>query len=64
MRSEREVPPAGLFPMETASKRTYEDFAAECERLAKEAKSEHHRAVLREMADAWRKLAEATVKSG
>lgn len=64
MRSERGVPPAGLFRMETASKRKYEDFAAECERLAKEARTEHHRAVLREMADAWRKLADAAAKGG
>jgi hypothetical protein len=46
--------------METASKRKYEDFAAECERLAKESKSDRHRAVLREMADAWKKLAEGS----
>jgi hypothetical protein len=45
--------------MDTASRRQYEEFAAECERLAKDAGSEHHRAVLREMAEAWRKLAEA-----
>jgi hypothetical protein len=44
--------------METASQRKYEEFAAECERLAKEARTESHRAVLREMAEAWRKLAE------
>jgi hypothetical protein len=49
--------------METAPRRTYEDFAAECERLAKEARTEHHRAVLREMADAWRKLAEAAANA-
>ena len=61
MRSERAVPPAGLFRMEN-SKRKYEEFAAECERLAKEARSDHHRAVLREMAEAWRKLAEAAAK--
>jgi hypothetical protein len=50
--------------METAPRRKYEEFAAECERLAKEARSDHHRAVLREMADAWRKLAEAAAKGG
>jgi hypothetical protein len=54
----------GSFPMETASSRKYEEFAAECERLAKDARSEHHRAVLREMAEAWRKLAEAAAKRG
>jgi hypothetical protein len=50
--------------METASKRQYEEFAAECDRLAKDARSDHHRTVLREMADAWRKLAEAAAKGG
>jgi hypothetical protein len=64
MRPERGVPPAGLFRMDTASRRQYEEFAAECERLAKEARTEHHRAVLREMAEAWRKLAEAAAKGG
>jgi hypothetical protein len=48
--------------MDTASRRQYEEFAAECERRAKDAGSEHHRAVLREMAEAWRKLAEAAAK--
>jgi hypothetical protein len=59
MRSERAVPHAGLFRMETVAKRKYEQFAEECERLAKDARSDHHRAVLREMADAWRQLAAA-----
>jgi hypothetical protein len=44
--------------METP-KRKYEEFAEECDRLAREAKTEHHRAVLREMAAAWRQLADA-----
>jgi hypothetical protein len=44
--------------METGSKAKYELFAEECERLAHEAKSEHHRTVLMEMAEAWRKLAD------
>jgi hypothetical protein len=50
--------------METAATATskYEQFAAECERLAKEARTEHHRSVLMEMADAWRKLAEAAAR--
>jgi vacuolar-type H+-ATPase subunit B/Vma2 len=52
----------GLFRMETGSKRKYEQFAEECERLAMDAKSEHHRTVLREMALAWRKLAEAATR--
>ena len=61
MRPERRVPLSGLFRMQT-SKRKYEEFAAECERLAKEARSDHHRAVLREMAEAWRRLAQAAAK--
>jgi hypothetical protein len=50
--------------METAPTGTarYEQFAAECERLAKEARTEHHRSVLMEMAEAWRKLAEAAAR--
>jgi Domain of unknown function (DUF4872) len=48
--------------METASRRIYEKFAAECERLAKDARTDHHRTVLREMAEAWRKLAQAAAK--
>ena len=58
------VPPAGLFRMETEPTGTgrYEQFAAECERLAREARTEHHRSVLMEMADAWRKLAEAAAR--
>jgi hypothetical protein len=44
--------------METGSREKYELFAEECERLAHEAKSEHHRTILMEMAEAWRKLAD------
>src|SRR5262249_4864544 len=36
----------------------YGTFAEECDRLAKEAQAERHRMVLKEMAEAWRKLAE------
>ena len=35
-----------------------ETFAEECDRLANEAQAERHRMVLKEMAEAWRKLAE------
>ena len=35
----------------------YREFAEECQRLAKQAKDEHHRKVLREMAEAWSELA-------
>jgi hypothetical protein len=46
----------GCSPMETAAK--YRAFADECERLARHAVNERHPQSLREMADAWRKLAE------
>jgi hypothetical protein len=36
----------------------YLEFAEECDRLAKETKAEGHRMALKEMADAWRKLAD------
>ncbi len=48
--------------METATK--YREFAEECERLAKQAKTERHRAVLLEMAAAWKQLAEAGDPTG
>ena len=35
----------------------YLEFAEKCDRLAKEAKAEGHRMALKEMAEAWRKLA-------
>ena len=36
----------------------YLELAEECDRLAKEPKAEGHRMALKEMAEAWRKLAE------
>jgi hypothetical protein len=36
----------------------YQRFAEECDRLAASARSEHHRKILEEMAEAWRRLAE------
>ena len=35
----------------------YLQFAEECDRLAKETEAERHRMALKEMAEAWRKLA-------
>jgi MoxR-like ATPase len=35
----------------------YREFAEECDRLAQEAKTEHHRKILEEMAEAWRRVA-------
>ena len=36
----------------------YLEFAEECDRFAKETAAERHRMALKEMAEAWRKLAE------
>jgi hypothetical protein len=36
----------------------YREFAAECYRLAAEAKTEQHQKILQEMARAWREVAE------
>jgi hypothetical protein len=36
----------------------YLDFAEECDRLAKQAETDRQRRVLKEMAEAWRTLAE------
>ena len=35
----------------------YRKFAEECDELAKKEQSARHRAILKEMADAWRQLA-------
>ena len=40
----------------------YREFAEECLRLAEQAKDEHQRKILKEMAEAWIKLAEAPTK--
>ncbi len=40
----------------------YREFAEECVRLAKQAKDEHQREILKEMAKAWSKLAEEADK--
>ena len=42
--------------METPTQ--YRKFADECERLAKQARTAHHRKVLEEMAEVWRQLAD------
>jgi hypothetical protein len=48
--------------METSDK--YREYAEECERLAKQAKTAHHRAILIEMAEAWRQLADEEANTG
>ena len=46
---------AGLVRMETSVR--YLEFAVQCNDLAKLAKTGEHRKILKEMAEAWRKLA-------
>jgi hypothetical protein len=41
--------------METSSE--YRRFAQECHRLAREAKTERHRKIMQDMAQAWERLA-------
>ena len=41
--------------METSAQ--YREFAEECDRLAEEAKTQHERKILEEMAKAWRMVA-------
>jgi hypothetical protein len=38
-------------------KKQYREFAEECDRLAREAKTDAHRKILEEMARAWRMVA-------
>ena len=48
--------------METSTE--YRRFAQECDRLAREAKTERHRKIMQEMAQAWEKLAKETDGDG
>jgi hypothetical protein len=62
MRSERPGGTIGFSGMETSTE--YRRFAEECRRMAPEAKTERHRKILEEMAQAWEKLAkEADLES-
>ena len=56
MHSERPSRAASLLGMETLTQ--YREFAETCERLATQAKLEHWREVLIEMAQVWRQLAD------
>jgi len=42
----------------------YRRFAQECRRLAREAKTERHRVIMEEMAQAWEMLAKETGREG
>jgi hypothetical protein len=56
MLPERSIPRNGCPGMDTPSK--YREFAEECDRLAKQAKTNAHRRILEEMARVWRQLAD------
>jgi hypothetical protein len=60
MPSERRSRGFRLFHMEKPEQ--YREFSEECERLAKQAKTERHRKMLREMAEVWRELAHSADK--
>jgi hypothetical protein len=48
--------------METSTE--YRRFAQECRRLAREAKTERHRKIMEEMAQAWERLAKEADREG
>jgi hypothetical protein len=60
MHSERRFKRTGFVPMTSSNQ--YRDFAEECLRLAEQAKDEHQREILKEMAKVWNKLAEEVDK--
>ena len=62
MLPEQYLPRKGCSGMDTHDK--YREFAEECERLAKQAKTRAHRQILEEMARVWRQLAEETGSKG
>jgi len=62
MHPERGVLGGGFLIMHSASE--YRKFAEECDRLARDAKTEQHRRILQEMAEVWEELAEAGDRKG
>jgi hypothetical protein len=62
MRGERAYWGQSFFCMDDP--RQYREFAAQCDHLAAQAKTEQHRKILKEMAATWRKLADEAEKRG
>jgi hypothetical protein len=62
MHPERPACAAGYSSMETSTE--YRRFAQECQRLAREARTERHRQIMEEMAQAWERLAKETDGGG
>jgi hypothetical protein len=62
MRLEQRLDQGGCSPMQTSTQ--YRTFAQECQRLAKASKTERERAVLEEMAEAWKMLADEADRKG
>jgi hypothetical protein len=62
MHPERSACATGYSGMETSSE--YRRFAQECRRLAREAKTERHRKIMEEMAQAWERLAHEADREG
>ncbi len=56
MSPERGSEPGGFLCMEASAQ--YREFAEKCDRMVEETKDPHHKQILREMARAWRDLAD------
>jgi hypothetical protein len=62
MHLERRAAGGGFSGMNPS--KDYRKFAQECDRLARDAKTEQQRQILQEMAEAWEELAEANDRKG
>ncbi len=56
MSQERGSEPGGFLGMEASAQ--YREFAEKCDRLVEETQDSRHKQILREMAQAWRDLAD------
>jgi hypothetical protein len=59
MHPERPFAAGGYSSMEKTTQFQFREFAEECDRLSEQVTTERHRIILKEMAEAWRKLARA-----